>query len=443
MTVKNQTSRAVSFGLDGAAPVDRLARRIFLRFLSGIRTGRLHLLEGRRRLSVGRRTDNFPVEATIFVKNPRFFRHVVMAGIEGAGASFACDHWATDNLTDVLRIVLVNRMRAGSTRDEWQLLISPVRKLLNLARSSFDDGLRNTSNIPPLTEPGDNLYTLIFDDGESRSCGIFRRPDATLAEATAAAYERICRKLRLRSGDHVVEIGGDWGGFAIHAASHYGCRNVAVVESESRRRHILAKVEAAGVADRVQVVGPEIRHLRGRFDKLVSIESLENRDGRHWEAFFYACNRLLKENGMIALQMVTRTEWGVPDSDSAGASIQLPDVPPSLTEISRSIDKHTRLRLVHLEDITPHCAVTMRRWRKQLYANVDRARELGIEEPILRQWDYYLCFAEAGYAERFYGCSQMVWVKPLSRHQPILPPLASKFGVILQKETDNAENWLS
>ncbi len=443
MTAKNQTSRTVLFGLDRTAPVDRLARRFFLRFLSGIRMGRLHLLEGRKRISVGRRTDNFPVEATIFVKNPRFYRQVVMAGIEGAAASFACDHWATDNLTDALRIVLLNRIGAERARDEWHRFFAPIRKLLYLARPSFDDGSRDNDNIPPLIEPGDNLYPLIFNDGESRSCGIFRRPDATLAEATATAYERICRKLRLQSDDHVLEIGGDSGGFAVHAATHYGCRLVVVVDSENRRRLIRRRVEATGAADRIQVAGPEIRHLRGRFDKLVSIESVGNRDGRYQDAFFYACNRLLKADGMIALQMVTRVEWGGPDSDSAAASIQSSGAPPSLTEISRLIERHTRLRLVHLEDITPHYAVTMRRWRKQLYANVDRARDLGVAEPILRRWDYDLCLAEAGYAERYYGCSQMVWAKSLSRQQPILPPLASKFGVILQKETDDAENWLS
>ena len=115
---------------------------------------------------------------------------------------------------------------------------------------------------------------------------------------------------------------------------------------------------------------------------------------------------------------------------------------PSLTAISQATDRNSDLRPVRLEDITPHYALTMR-GRQRYYANVNRARELGISENILRQWAFCLCYGEAGFAERYFGSVQMIFAKSLSRHNPILPPLASKFGVILQRKKEDIANWLS
>jgi cyclopropane-fatty-acyl-phospholipid synthase len=243
-----------------------------------------------------------------------------------------------------------------------------------------------------------------------------------------------------------LEIGSAWGGFARHAAKRYGCHVVAAVESDTQIQTSRQRIKADGVGDRVRIVQKNFRQLEGRYDKLISIETISSMARRNQDTFFLVCNRLLKDDGVMAFQTVIRTDNSCRQL-SAGVNLTGPFVQsngclPSLTSISQSVDKHTDLRLVHLEDLTPHYAVTMRRWRERLYANVDRARDLGISERDLKRWAFHLCYGEAGFAERHFGCVQLIFAKSLSRHMPILPPLASKFGVILQKRKNEIENWL-
>ena len=97
---------------------------------------------------------------------------------------------------------------------------------------------------------------------------------------------------------------------------------------------------------------------------------------------------------------------------------------PSVTAMLQSISQKTDLRLFHLEDITPHYARTLRSWRENFFANIDRVRAMGFSEPFIRMWEYYLCYCEGGFAERYIGDIQMILTKPLARAVPILPPLA-------------------
>ena len=94
----------------------------------------------------------------------------------------------------------------------------------------------------------------------------------------------------------------------------------------------------------------------------------------------------------------------------------LPSVTALLTAMSRTSD----LRLVHLEDITPHYAITLRRWRERFFANIDGVRKLGFSDAFIRMWHYYLSYCEGGFMERYIGDVQMVFAKPANRRPPIL-----------------------
>jgi cyclopropane-fatty-acyl-phospholipid synthase len=96
---------------------------------------------------------------------------------------------------------------------------------------------------------------------------------------------------------------------------------------------------------------------------------------------------------------------------------------PSVAAMLGSVAKKTDLRLFHLEDITPHYARTLRQWRSNFFSNIDRVRAMGFSEAFIRMWEYYLCYCEGGFAERYIGDVQMILAKPLSRAMPILPPI--------------------
>jgi cyclopropane-fatty-acyl-phospholipid synthase len=95
----------------------------------------------------------------------------------------------------------------------------------------------------------------------------------------------------------------------------------------------------------------------------------------------------------------------------------------SVAAITASLARVTDLRPIHLEDLTPHYARTLRLWRERFFANLDRVRGLGYPESFIRLWEFYLCYCEGGFAERYIGDVQMVLAKPQNRRPPILPPL--------------------
>jgi len=405
--------------------VDRKARRTVLRLLSRMGPGVLHLEEGARSRTFGRLTAQFPLEARIRVHQPGFYRSILLGGSVGAGEAYMRGWWSTDNLTAVIRIVLHNRMVLDEIDRSWTRLLNPLYRLAHLLRRNTPQGSRK--NIVAHYDLGNDFYALFLDDTWTYSCGIFERADSSLAEASTAKYDRICRKLRLRPEHHVVEIGTGWGGFALHAAGRYGCRVTTTTISEQQYAMARQRVREAGLSARVKVVKEDYRNLRGRFDRLVSIEMIEAVGHQFLGTFFAACSRLLKDDGRMALQAITIGdpvfERHKHDVDFIKRYIFPGSCIPSITAMNRAAARRTDLRLVHLEDITPHYARTLQEWRRRFFDRLDRVREMGFSDTFIRMWEFYLAYCEAGFTERYIGDVQMIYAKPMCREQPILPAL--------------------
>jgi cyclopropane-fatty-acyl-phospholipid synthase len=229
-------------------------------------------------------------------------------------------------------------------------------------------------NIAAHYDLGNEFFSSFLDETMDYSCGIFERPDSTLEEAAFAKHDRICRKLELGPEDHLLEIGCGWGGFAIHAARRCGCRVTAT--TISRRQHELAtqRVREAGLDGQVKVVQEDYRHLRGVYDKLVSVEMIEAVGAKYFDTYFRVCCNLLKPKGMMLLQAITIADQSYEAYRRSVDFIQRYVFPggllPSVEAMCRSVTRATDFRLFHLEDITPHYAFTLAQWRQRFRANL-------------------------------------------------------------------------
>jgi len=404
---------------------DQLAEKLFFSLLRGLRRGKLTIIDGSVRRIFGEKSGQFPLEATITVHHPRFYSSVVFGGSIGASEAFMAGQWSTDDLTTVVRITILNREVFEGMEKGLARLTAPLHMFVHLLRGNTRKGSR--LNIAAHYDLGNDFYKLFLDETLTYSCGIFEREDSTLKEASLAKYDRICRKLDLSSEDHVVEIGTGWGGFAIYAAQNYGCRITTTTISAAQHDLAKALIGKAGVAQKVELLLEDYRDLRGKYDKLVSIEMIEAVGHQYLDTFFRSCSKLLKEDGMMLLQAITMTDQVFDRHKRSVDFIKRYIFPgsciPSITVISRSIARASDLKLFHLEDITPHYARTLRRWREQFFANIDKVRDLGLPETFIRMWDYYLSYCEAGFTERYLGDVQMLFTKPLCRHPSLLPPL--------------------
>jgi cyclopropane-fatty-acyl-phospholipid synthase len=269
---------------------------------------------------------------------------------------------------------------------------------------------------------GNELFELMLDPTMMYSCALFERPGMTLEEASLAKLERVCERLRLGPDDHLVEIGTGWGGLAVHAAATRGCRVTTTTISREQHDWAVESVRRAGLEDRVTVLLEDYRDLTGSYDKLVSLEMIEAVGWRHFGTFFEKCSSLLAPDGLMLLQAITIDDRAY-EVEKAGASFintyVFPDgCLPSLEVISRCVSRRTDMQAVGLEDLTPHYAETLRRWRDNFLSNVDRLRELGYDSRFQRLWTLYLSYCEAGFAERRIGDVMLLLAKPRHRSAP-------------------------
>ena len=174
--------------------------------------------------------------ARVEVHDPRVYEALLRSGSVGLGASYTAGWWDADDLTAFLR-AMFSRMRPLLNRlDRLGQAVGDVLDVpARLAAPSRGDDERN---VRAHYDVSNEFFELMLDDTMAYSCALFERPDASLREAQLAKIERLCSKLDLRPGDHLVEIGSGWGGLAVHAAGRYGCRVTTTTVSEAQRRYV-------------------------------------------------------------------------------------------------------------------------------------------------------------------------------------------------------------
>jgi cyclopropane-fatty-acyl-phospholipid synthase len=392
----------------------RLGRRLLLGQLARLERGELRLIEDGRELSFGQRSDACPLSATIRVEHPQMFADIAFGGTVGAGESYIRGLWRCDDLTALVRIFCLNAEVLSGLDRRWALVSRPLLKFLHFVNRNSRAG--SARNIAAHYDLGNRLYEIMLDETMAYSCGIFERDDSTLHEAQIAKFDAVCRKLALTPADHLLEIGTGWGGLAIHAATHYGCRVTTTTISQAQADYARRAVAARGLGGRITLRLDDYRDLEGQFDKLVSIEMIEAVGADYLDTYFAKCSSLLKPDGAMLLQAITLQDQYYEEALRAVDFIQRFIFPgsfiPSITAIANSVRRVTDLKIFHLEDIGPHYARTLREWRLRFQDRLAEVRALGYPERFVRMWEFYLCYCEGGFAERHLGDVQLLLTKP-------------------------------
>jgi cyclopropane-fatty-acyl-phospholipid synthase len=412
-----------------AGPARSLSRRVVLRALRGIEGGEIEIREGQETIVLGRLDPQRPLRAVVEVRSPRFYR-ALLRGSVGLCESYMDGLWECDDLVALTRIAALNVTGLDRMRRIAAPVLIPVQRWARwLARNTPGRARRR---IAAHYDLGNELFELFLDETMMYSCAVFERADSTLHEASLAKLERICRRLELKPGEHVLEIGTGWGAFAIHAAERYGCRVTTTTISREQHAHATRRVAEAGLSDRVTVLLKDYRELTGSYDKLVSIEMIEAVGWQYFDRFFRGCSELLRADGAMMLQAIVIDDRAYQVEKAGRSFINTYIFPggclPSMEVISRTVARATDLRQVHLEDITSHYATTLAAWRERFLAARERLGELGYDERFRRLWELYLCYCEGGFRERRIRDVQLLLAKPGYRGEPlsVLAPAAQE-----------------
>ena len=417
-------------------------QRIILQTLEKMTLGCLHLeLPDGTKKTIG--TPDAKICANVRITNWGFFKRCILFGDVGFGEAFVDGDWNTDDITKVISWFILNvenspAMSGARGKKILVNLLGCYNRILHLLRpNSLETSRRNIFEHYDL---GNDFYKLFLDPTMTYSSALFepgraeqplcpnptsehsnassaaqqRRP--TLEQAQIAKYDRLCRQLKLKPGEHVLEIGSGWGGFSLHAAKNYGCKITTVTISEKQFKYARALFKKENLADKIEIKLQDYRLLTGQFDKIVSIEMVEAVGDAYLETYFAKCHEVLKPGGLLALQMIT-----CPDSrhDSLRKNvdwIQKHIFPGSLLLSIHRVNEALRstgdLFLHDLKDLGLSYAETLKRWRIAFNQNETAVRAQNFDTRFIRKWNYYLSYCEAAFAMRNISVVQVIYTRP-------------------------------
>ena len=342
---------------------------------------------------------------------------VVFGGSIGAGEAYMQGYFECDNLTNLIRLMVRNQSLLDDIESSFAKITAPIQAWLHRINKNTQTGSRR--NISAHYDLGNDFFKLMLDPTMMYSSAFFETAKQSLEQASLAKLKKICVKLDLKPTDHILEIGTGWGGFAIYAAQHYGCKITTTTISQAQYQLAIQRIKDAGLENQIEVLLSDYRDLTGHYDKLVSIEMIEAVGHQFYDTYFEACGRLLKPSGMMLLQAITIADQRYASAIKSVDFIQRYIFPgsciPSVTAMLTSITKSSDMRLFDLEDIGPHYATTLAKWRDNFFDKITEIRKLGYPETFIRMWDFYLCYCEGGFEERALGDVHMLLVKPENR----------------------------
>jgi cyclopropane-fatty-acyl-phospholipid synthase len=393
---------------------EKVAREAVFRLLSKLEVGSLTLHEGPLRHHFGTVGQAHEPEAEVHVHDPALFGAMLAGGSIGSGEAYIKGHWSSPDPVQVTRLfsanlVLLERFEEGQS---W-----PVKLALKMAHR-FNRNTRKGSrdNIAAHYDLGNAFFELFLDPTMMYSSAVFSDSTMSLEAASEAKLDELCRQLELQPQDHLLEIGTGWGGMAIHAAKHYGCRVTTTTISAEQYEFACTRVKEQGLEDRITLLCEDYRNLEGQYDKLVSIEMIEAVGHEFYQNYFQMCAGLLKDQGKMVIQAITVADQRYAAARDSVDFIKRYIFPggclPSMAVIADHIANDSDMQIVHLRDITVDYAETLAHWRQRFLANIDAVRDMGFNEEFVRMWEFYLCYCEGGFRERIISTVQLAFAKP-------------------------------
>lgn len=417
----NTSANSIASSRKGSL-VNQVAKNLVIQQLGQLREGVLTIRQsGMDDLVFGDgNTEHRPAE--LIVHDQSTWRDLLTGGSVGAAEAYVAGDWSSPDLTALLRFFTRNIDRMNEFEDKFSWVTKPALKGLHWLNRNTRDGSRK--NISAHYDLGNDLFEAFLDPTMMYSSAIYPSEESTLEEAAVHKLDTICQKLDLQPNDRVIEIGTGWGGFAIHAAKHYGCHVTTTTISKEQLELAQERVRSAGLEDRITLLFDDYRDLAGQFDKLVSIEMIEAVGPQFLDSYFSQISVLLKPDGLALIQAINMPEQrylrALKNVDFIQRFIFPGSFIPSFGAILESVRNESNLVLTHSEDTGFHYARTLRDWCERFMANREQLESMGYDQAFRRLWNFYFAYCEAGFSERAIGVSQLILAKPGNKRRNIL-----------------------
>ncbi|MDP6969435.1 MAG: cyclopropane-fatty-acyl-phospholipid synthase family protein [Gammaproteobacteria bacterium] len=402
-------------GIDNKRWSHTLARKQVYKFLQRLQGGQLLVEEAGEVNSFGHCEDAAHPIIVVNINDSRFWLDIAMNGGLGAGESYIQGRWSCNNLVALLRLMLRN-LPMSDGMDRINIAWQAAQQAWHRMRRNTLTGSRD--NIRAHYDLSNSLFSLFLDARMMYSSAYYPTPDMSLEQASEAKLRLVCQKLQLGPQDHLLEIGTGWGGLAIYAAQHFGCRVTTTTISEQQYQYAKQAIKAAGLSKQINLLRKDYRELQGQYDKLVSIEMVEAVGHEFLSTYFKQCDQLLKPAGRMLLQAITirddRYQQALQRVDFIKRHIFPGGFLPSLAIIKQTLQQTTSMQPTHEENIARHYARTLADWKQRFDGQYQNVLQLGYPEAFVRMWRYYLDYCQAGFLEAHLGTWQLVLDKQKS-----------------------------
>ena len=372
----------------------RVYKNFLIKFLDNIKEGTI-VFKDNNEQTFG---SGKPV-VNIEVLSSKFYRRVVLSGDLGFAESYAKGEWKTNNLTNLITILINNKNNLGNLNMRWSFLSKLFARLGHWGRKNTIAGSKR--NIQDHYDLSNELFSIFLDETMTYSCGVFESERTTLHEAQIRKIDMIIEKAQLKPEDHVLEIGSGWGGLSKRAVEKIGCKFTTITLSEDQFNYVSNMIKNEGLSNNIEVKLVDYRNIEGAFDKVISVEMIEAIGYELFDSYFKKIEDVLKPKGIAVIQAITYPDENYEIYRKGCDFIQKFIFPgsllPSVKAINESISKQTKMEVVNLERIGPHYATTLLEWSKKFNSNKDNIMKLGFDVYFMNLWNYYFSYCEAGF----------------------------------------------
>jgi cyclopropane-fatty-acyl-phospholipid synthase len=313
-------------------------------------------------------------------------------------------------ITDLVELVLSQPTFAPS----WA---KPLQKLRFVARhiQQFNSRRRSKRNVARHYDLDGRLYSLFLDSDRQYSCAYFERDDQNLDDAQLAKKRHLAAKLLLRPGQRILDIGSGWGGLALYLGEVAGGRVTGVTLSEQQLRVARQRADEKKLSNRVEFRLQDYRDVAESFDRIVSVGMFEHVGVDYYDQFFRHCAEILKDDGVMVLHSIGRSEGPTSTSPWIRKYIFPGGYIPALSEVLPAIER-AGLLVNDIEILRLHYAETLKVWRERFLAHAEEAERL-YDKRFVRMWEFYLATSEMSFRKH----AMMNMQIQLTRKQGIVP----------------------
>ena len=369
-------------------------RNIIFKFLDNIDQGTIILND-----DVSKTFGSGEPKVTIEIVSPRFYRRAVLGGDLGFAESYAKSEWFTNDLTNLITILILNKEKLSGLDIGWSFLSKIFARVGHWRRRNTLSGSKR--NIQDHYDLSNEMFMTFLDDTMTYSCGYFATERDSLYQSQINKIDKILDKADINSDDHVLEIGSGWGALAKRAVSRTGCKVTTITLSERQHRYVKDLIEKEGLQNNIDVQLIDFRKIDGAYDKVVSVEMIEAIGFDLFNPYFSKIESLMKANGTAVIQAITYPDENYETYRKGCDFIQKFIFPgsllPSVGAMKDSVSL-TDMKVDDLERIGPHYATTLNLWNKNFNNNIEEIKNLGFDQYFINLWNYYFSYCEAGFA---------------------------------------------